>query len=32
MRDEHGDYQAMARWLTDERVLEWIYGRDDLWP
>jgi aminoglycoside 6'-N-acetyltransferase len=32
MRDEDADYRAMARWLTDERVLEWIYGRDDPWP
>jgi aminoglycoside 6'-N-acetyltransferase len=32
MRDEEADYRAMARWLTDERVLEWIYGRDDPWP
>lgn len=29
MRDETEDYVAVARWLSDERVLEWYDGRDD---
>ncbi len=32
LRDEEADYRLLSRWLTDERVLEWIYGRDDPWP
>jgi len=28
MRDELADYQAMARWLSDPRVLEFYDGRD----
>ena len=28
MRDEPQDYELMAKWLTDERVLEFAYGRD----
>lgn len=28
MRDEPGDYRLMARWLTDDRVLELYEGRD----
>ena len=23
------DFHAMARWLSDPRVLQWVYGRDD---
>jgi aminoglycoside 6'-N-acetyltransferase len=29
MRDGHDDYETMARWLSDERVLEFVYGRDN---
>ena len=29
MRDELSDYHLMARWLTDERVLEFYEGRDN---
>ena len=32
MRDEEAEYRLLSRWLTDERVLEWIYGRDNPWP
>ena len=28
MRDDPADYGLMSRWLSDERVLEWVYGRD----
>ena len=28
MRDEPGDYQAMSKWLSDPRVLEFHEGRD----
>jgi aminoglycoside 6'-N-acetyltransferase len=28
MRDELGDYQAMSKWLSDPRVLEFYEGRD----
>lgn len=28
MRDAHEDYSAMARWLSDPRVLEFYDGRD----
>jgi aminoglycoside 6'-N-acetyltransferase len=28
MRDELGDYQVMAKWLSDARVLEFYEGRD----
>ena len=29
MRDDDADYLLMSRWLTDERVLEFVYGRDN---
>src|SRR3990170_7213312 len=29
MRDGADDYETMARWLSDERVLEFVYGRDN---
>ena len=29
MRDEEADYEVMARWLTDPRVLEFYEGRDN---
>lgn len=29
MRDEPSEYALLARWLSDERVLEWYGGRDD---
>ena len=29
MRDDDADYQVMARWLTDPRVLEFYEGRDN---
>lgn len=29
LRDGCEDYAVMARWLSDERVLEWYHGRDD---
>ena len=29
MRDEPAEFELLARWLSDERVLEWVYGRDD---
>lgn len=32
MRDELADYELMARWLTDERVLEFFGGRDNPQP
>jgi aminoglycoside 6'-N-acetyltransferase len=32
LRDEEADYRLLSRWLTDERLLEWIYGRDNPWP
>ena len=32
MRDEDADYAAMARWLTDERVLMYWDGRDNPSP
>ena len=32
MRDEPGEYGQLSRWMTDERVLEWVYGRDDPYP
>ncbi len=32
MRDDPADYALMARWLTDERVLEFYEGRDDPYP
>ncbi len=28
MSDDAADYALMSRWLSDERVLEWVYGRD----
>jgi len=28
MRDDYGDYEFMAKWLTDPRVLEFYEGRD----
>jgi aminoglycoside 6'-N-acetyltransferase len=32
MRDDPADYEAMARWLTDPRVLEFFEGRDEPHP
>ena len=32
MRDDTADYQCMARWLTDVRVLEFYEGRDNPFP
>jgi aminoglycoside 6'-N-acetyltransferase len=32
MRDDPADYRLLARWLTDERVLEYVYGRDNAHP
>ncbi len=32
MRDEPSDYLLMAKWLTDERVLEFYEGRDQPYP
>jgi aminoglycoside 6'-N-acetyltransferase len=32
MRDDPKDYGLLARWLTDERVLEFYNGRDDPRP
>jgi aminoglycoside 6'-N-acetyltransferase len=32
MRDDIADYQIMARWLTDARVLEFYEGRDNAFP
>lgn len=32
MRDETADYEQMAKWLTDERVLEFYEGRDNPFP
>ena len=32
MRDDPHDYELMARWLTDERVLEFYHGRDNPYP
>jgi aminoglycoside 6'-N-acetyltransferase len=29
MRDDSGDYEVMAGWLSDERVLEFYEGRDN---
>lgn len=29
MLDAQDDYQIMARWLSDERVLQFVYGRDN---
>ena len=29
MRDERQDYRLMSKWLTDERVLEFVFGRDN---
>jgi hypothetical protein len=26
MRDDPADYALTSRWLSDERVLEWVYG------
>ena len=28
MSDDPEDYRLLARWLSDPRVLEWVYGRD----
>lgn len=28
MRDDSEDYATLSRWLSDPRVLEYIYGRD----
>jgi aminoglycoside 6'-N-acetyltransferase len=32
MRDDMADYHHMTRWLTDERVLEYVEGRDNPFP
>ncbi len=32
LRDDPSDYALMARWLTDERVLEYYHGRDNPYP
>ncbi len=32
MRDDAPDYELMARWLTDPRVLEFVEGRDEPLP
>ncbi|WP_193197446.1 GNAT family N-acetyltransferase [Nostoc sp. MG11] len=32
MRDDMYDYQLMAKWLTDEKVLEFYEGRDNPFP
>jgi aminoglycoside 6'-N-acetyltransferase len=32
MQDTMADYQGMATWLTDERVLEFYEGRDNPFP
>ncbi|MCX6024310.1 MAG: GNAT family N-acetyltransferase [Chloroflexi bacterium] len=32
MRDEADDYALIAKWLTDDRVLEYVYGRDNAYP
>ncbi len=32
LRDDPHDYELMARWLTDERVLEFYHGRDNPYP
>jgi aminoglycoside 6'-N-acetyltransferase len=32
MRDEISDYELMAKWLTDEQVLEFYEGRDNPFP
>ena len=32
MRDEPQDYELMSKWLTDERVLEFAFGRDNPFP
>ncbi len=32
MRDDPSDYELMARWLTDLRVLEFFEGRDEPHP
>jgi aminoglycoside 6'-N-acetyltransferase len=32
MRDQSSDYQLMARWLSDERVLAFYEGRDNPFP
>ena len=29
MRDDSQDHGLMAKWLSDERVLEYVYGRDN---
>ena len=29
MRDEPQDYALVSKWLSDERVLEFVYGRDN---
>ncbi len=32
MRDEPQDYELLSKWLSDERVLEFAYGRDNPFP
>ncbi len=32
MRDDEQDYEVMAKWLSDERVLEFYAGRDNPFP
>jgi aminoglycoside 6'-N-acetyltransferase len=29
LRDDDEDFGLMLRWLSDERVLEWVFGRDE---
>ncbi|MEO6100974.1 MAG: GNAT family N-acetyltransferase, partial [Tepidiformaceae bacterium] len=32
MRDADADYRLLSKWLSDERVLEWVEGRDQPYP
>ncbi len=32
LRDDPHDYRLMARWLTDERVIQFYHGRDNPYP
>jgi aminoglycoside 6'-N-acetyltransferase len=32
MQDEMHDYQLMAKWLTDDIILEFYGGRDNPFP
>lgn len=31
LADDGSDAAALLQWLTDERVLEWVYGRDEIY-